>query len=833
MNDPISERQTTTLINVLKLEAKHGFNNSAVMGGGLDAMLRNLGGIAGRVRNLPPMDGRRYAVLSPEERRAWATVAYRTLNPRRARSDRTDTGTAAFESRSEDQRSRMKRERPRPPAKPAVGLDAPVASLRFLHQSARNAFATLGLKTLRDVLWHFPLRMIDYTQQSNIVDLIPGEEATIVGDVDSSETNRFGGSKGSARVRIRDGTGFLSITFFNMPYMASRWQSGDRIVVSGKVSEYQGLPTMENPEYDDVTRGGRNNERGFVHAGALVPVYPLSAGLNQRTVRNGVMQCLDNGLRFIDEPLSDDMLAEHRLMKLSDAIEGMHRPLSERQRWDSMRRLAFDEFLYNQIASIRRRTRWRSSVAAVQIEPDRELVNDFISSLGFELTSDQRESVDTILSDVGSGYPMARLLQGEVGSGKTVVAIAAMLSVSGANGAQSAMMAPTEVLAEQHFMGMLEQLKCQDVLSLHGPVYESRLHRIKSRDRNLRVGLLAGSLTPREKRTMHAMCAEGEVDLVVGTHALLSEGVDFDELGLVVVDEQQRFGTEQRAVLTNRTPRPHMLAMSATPIPRTLHMTMYGEMELSTLRVMPHGRKEITTRWAQAPFEVAESYGTIRSEVRNGRQAFVVCPLIDPSESVSGASAVLEHERLRRDEFPDLSVGLLHGRMNLAEKQAVMGSFRNREIDVLVATPVIEVGVDVPNATVMLIMTAEHFGMSQLHQIRGRVGRGEHPGVCVLVSDADGDVAQARLQAVVDSSDGFELARRDLEIRGPGRNLAEVQSGWSGWRFARFDDLELLSKARSVGEGILDADFDLKRSENRVLRREALRVIGGQVSRFA
>ena len=469
----------------------------------------------------------------------------------------------------------------------------------------------------------------------------------------------------------------------------------------------------------------------------------------------------------------------------------------------------------------------------MQLIPDRGPVDEFVSSLGFELTSDQRESVETILSDIGSGYPMARLLQGEVGSGKTVVAIAAMLSASGANGMQSAMMAPTEVLAEQHFIGMLEQLGCQHALSVHGPVYESSLHRVERRNRNLRVGLLTGSLTPRERRTIHAVCADGEVDLVVGTHALLSEGVDFDNLAMVVVDEQQRFGTEQRAVLTSRSPRPHMLAMSATPIPRTLHMTMYGEMELSTLRAMPHGRKDIETRWAQRPFEVAEAYTTIRSEVSAGRQAFVVCPLIDPSENVGGTSAVEEHERLRRDEFPDLNVGLLHGRMSLAEKQTVMESFREREIDVLVATPVIEVGVDIPNATVMMIMTAEHFGMSQLHQIRGRVGRGEHKSVCFLVSDAETEIAQARLQAVVENLDGFELAQKDLEIRGPGRNLAEVQSGWSGWRFARFDDLELLGKARSVAEQILKEDFDLREPKHRVLRREAVRIIGGAVSRFS
>lgn len=833
MTDPIAERQITTLVNVLKLEAKRGFNNSAVVDGGVDAMLRNLGRISGRIRNLPPMSGRRYAVLSPDERRAWATAAYRGLHGNRSHKSRSGSVVARSEPPAKDRSRRTTKDRSKPVANPLVGLDAPVASLRFLHRSARQAFETLGLQTLRDVLWHFPLRMIDYTKQSNIVDLAVGEDATVVGDVVSADVNRFGGGNGYARVRIRDGTGLLSITWFNMPYMASRWQSGDRIVVSGKVSEYQGRPTMENPEYDDVTRGGRNNERGFVHAGALVPVYPLSAGLNQRTVRNGVMQCLEKGLRFVEEPLSDDVLDEHQLMKLSDAIEVMHRPLSDRQRWGAIRRLAFDEFLYNQIAAIRRRTRWRSSVAAVQLVPDSDLVGEFMSSLGFELTSDQRESVETILSDIGSGYPMARLLQGEVGSGKTVVAIAAMLSASGANGMQSAMMAPTEVLAEQHFIGMLEQLRCQHALSVHGSVYESSLHRAESRDRNLRVGLLTGSLTPREKRTMREMCADGEVDLVVGTHALLSEGVDFEDLALVVVDEQHRFGTEQRAVLTNRTPRPHMLAMSATPIPRTLHMTMYGEMELSTLRVMPHGRTDIATRWVQTSFEVAEAYSTIRREVSTGRQAFVVCPLIDPSENVGGASAVEENERLRRNEFPDLNVGLLHGRMSLGEKQAVMESFREREIDVLVATPVIEVGVDIPNATVMMIMTAEHFGMSQLHQIRGRVGRGEHKGVCFLVSDAETEIAQARLQAVVGNLDGFELAQKDLELRGPGRNLAEVQSGWSGWRFARFDDLELLGKARSVAERILEEDFDLREPKHRVLRCEAVRMIGGAVSRFS
>ncbi|MYA60220.1 MAG: ATP-dependent DNA helicase RecG, partial [Chloroflexi bacterium] len=810
MKDPAVERQTRTLLNVLNLEAKYGFNNSAVVGGGLDGMWPNLDRVSGLVRNLAPMNGRRYASMSQVERRTWSNAAMRRLGG----SDRESASVA-----SKPRQPRLTspevphKNRSQSSVRRALGLETPVDTLSFLHPATKRALDALELRKTRDVLWHFPLRLIDYTKRTSIVDLIPDEEATVEGEVVSSETNRFSGRGGLARVRIRDGTGFLTITWFNMPYMAARWQNGDRIVVSGKVGDFRGRPTMENPEYDDVTRGGKNNQRGFIHAGALVPVYPLSAGLNQRTVRNGVMQCLDNGLRFVEETLSEETRRANDLMSLQDAIEAMHRPMTERQHWRAIRRLAFDEFLYNQIAAIRRRTRWRDSVTAVGLEPDRALVHEFVSSLGFDLTPDQSESVDTIIGDMGSDFPMARLLQGEVGSGKTVVAIAAMLSASGVNGKQSAMMAPTEVLAEQHFLSMLEQLKCREELSGYGPVYESPSYRVESRDRYLRIGLLTGSLGQREKRVVQSMCAEGELDLVVGTHALLQEAVDFDELALVVVDEQQRFGTEQRAVLTSRSPRPHMLAMSATPIPRTLHMTMYGEMELSTLRAMPRGRTPIETRWAQTPFDVTEAYSTIRNEVHQGRQAFVVCPLIEPSENVRGASALVEFDRLSREEFPDLNVGLLHGRMNLAEKQSVMDAFRNEEIDVLVATPVIEVGVDVPNATVMLIMTADHFGLSQLHQIRGRVGRGRHKSTCFLISDTGSEIARARLQAVVENLDGFELARKDLEIRGPGRNLAEVQSGWSGWRFARFDDFETLGRARSTTEDLLTNDFDLKKPE--------------------
>ena len=820
------DKQSRTLVNVLKLEARNGYEDRAVVGG-LDGLLRNLDQVARQVRNLAPMNGRKYESMSQDERRDWAESAMRKLGAEVPAKRSTQERTRPVRRQPQKQTEKAQQSK-RPPS-----LADPVASLSYLHPATKRAFETLGLRTLQDVLWHFPLRLIDYTKRTSIADLVVEEEATVEGDVVGSDVRPFAGRRGLAKVTIRDGTGFLDISWFNMPYMATRWESGDRIVVSGKVGEYRGRPTMENPEYDDVTRGGKTNARGFIHAGALVPVYPLSAGLNQRTVRNGVMNCLDNGLRLVEETLSDDLRREHDLMPLADAIEALHRPMSVPQRVSAVRRMAFDEFLYNQIAAIRRRARWRDTVTTVRLVPDRDLSENFVFGLGFDLTADQRESIETILTDMGSDYPMARLLQGEVGSGKTVVAIAAMLSASGVNGMQSALMAPTEVLAEQHFISVLDQLEAHPALSVYGPVYEASKCRIESRRRNLRIGLLTGSLTQREKRTMHAMCNEGEVDLVVGTHALLQEGVDFEALALVVVDEQQRFGTEQRAVLTNRSPRPHMLAMSATPIPRTLHMTMYGEMELSTLRAMPRGRNPIETKWAQKPLDVSEAYATIRSEVGNGRQAFIVCPLVDRSENVAGASAVVEHERLAREVFPELKLGLLHGRMSLAEKQGVMQSFRDRQLDVLVATPVIEVGVDIPNATVMLIMTADHFGLAQLHQIRGRVGRGTHPGTCILVSDADSEIATARLQAVVENADGFDLANKDLELRGPGRNLAEVQSGWSGWRFARFDDLELLGRARATAENLLANDFDLNQPEHRPLKRQAIRTIGRNISKFS
>ncbi len=820
--DKSANEQAQILLSVLRLEADYGFNNSAVTGGGLDMMWANLHRIAPAVREIAPMRGRRYSMLTIEERRSWVNAARNALSGDDSSSlEPASTRSAQIEPKR----------KPTKQLEDEITLDSPIDALRSIHYRSRESLKNLDIATIRDALWHFPLRHIDYTRRTPISHLAYGAEATVVADVHHSERARFGGRQRAARVRVKDETGIMSITWFNMPYMAERWNIGDRIVVSGKVDEYRGRPTMENPEYDDLVRKGKEVSNAPIHAGAIIPVYPSTEGANQRSVRSAIKQALDKGLPLIDDPVPEAVRNLNSLMPLRTAVEKLHYPRPLEQSHIAKRRLAFDEFLYNQIAALRRRAAWKKSTAAPDISPDFETVDAYLNSLEFDLTNDQSEALRTILDDVGSGEPMARLLQGEVGSGKTVIAIAAMLSVSGKSGGQAALMTPTEVLAEQHFLNALEQLRCQPLFGAIGPIYESGLVRNEAESRKLRVGLLVGSLKQSDKEAVQAMCASGEVDLVIGTHALLQERVDFKNLALAVVDEQQRFGTEQRAILTNRTPRPHLLAMSATPIPRTLHMTLYGELDLAILRELPHGRKDIETRWVRTAFEEADAFSEIRDQVAMGRQAFVVCPLIGPSDHVPGASAIVEFERLSRGELGDLKLGMLHGRMSLAEKQSVMNDFRSGRIDVLVATPVIEVGVDIPNATVMLIMTAEQFGLSQLHQIRGRVGRGEHPGLCVLVSDSDSEAAIERLQSLVDSADGFGLAAKDLSMRGPGRNLEQAQSGWGGWRFAHFDDLKLLRQARSVAEQLLREDPNLQ--HHPLLRQEVIRSVGRAPSAFA
>lgn len=859
------EPQAALLCRILDHEARSGFDNSAVTGGGIDRLelWDKLPRRAQSIRQLPPMNGRRYSSLDSSERSRWALAAKRLLlsdpNAGFAVSSAKGKNAAPAKPSSKRQVRRPATPSPRPEE---TSLETAIESLKFVHRTYPETLRSAGLQTVRDVLWYFPIRHIDYSHQTKIVNLEIGEEATVVGEIVNISRRLFGGRRGTTQARISDGTGYMNVIWFNMPYLATRWNQGDRVVLSGAVGEYGGRATMQNPEYDDLTRGGKESSQQLLHAGTVVPVYSLKEGVNQRSIRAGIWQVIEKTIHLVEDHLPASVIRDNGLLPLAQAIKQMHYPRDVDEYQRAFRRLAFDELLFNQIAALRRKKAWKLSGLGVKITPDRDAVEDFIDSLDFRLTSDQRDSLETILEEIGSGAPMARLLQGEVGSGKTVVAIAAMLAVSGVNAKQAALMAPTEVLAEQHFMNIIRQLDCDETFDTTAPVYESNIVSVRldndskrgvswsasgtrradlwseasdgwGEARKLRVALLTGSLRQRDKSDIQAMCASGEVDIVVGTHALLQENVSFADLALAVVDEQQRFGTEQRAALTKSTPRPHLLAMSATPIPRTLHMTFYGEMDLSTLKALPHGRREIPTRWASTQFEESEAYAEMRNEVADGRQGFVVCPLIDPSEKVPGAAAIDEYDRLSKGYLRGVRVGLLHGRMSLAEKQSVMEKFREKSLDVLVATPVIEVGVDVPNATVMIILTAEQFGLSQLHQIRGRVGRGKYPGKCILVSEAENERSVERIQALVDNNDGFALAEKDLEMRGPGKNLDTTQSGWSGWRFARFTDLKSIERARDSAQSLLESDPNLSRSEHLALRKEVIKAVGAAPAEYA
>ena len=504
---------------------------------------------------------------------------------------------------------------------------------------------------------------------------------------------------------------------------------------------------------------------------------------------------------------------------LARALRGMHFPNDMDEYNAARQRMAFDELFVNQVAVLRRKGEWASRGGGVPIARGKEAALEYVNSLGFELTGDQKKTLKTILEDIATPVPMGRMLQGEVGSGKTVIALAGLLAAA-ADGRVGAFMAPTEVLAEQHFLSATRQLGAtpaegqpENIVKAAGP----------GGGKSTTIALLTGSLRRSIKSHVQTMIADGEIDIVIGTHALLQDAVSIPRLAFVVIDEQHKFGVGQRAALTDRVPRPHLLAMSATPIPRSLALTVYGDLELSTLRQMPGGRKPITTKWARSIQDRRDAYALARREIKAGRQVFIVCPFVEESEQVRGRAATVEYERLRGGELAGIDVGLLHGRMSLGEKQAAMDSFRDGKTQALVATPVIEVGVDVSNATVMLIESADRFGMAQLHQLRGRVGRGANRSHCILLADDPGADGQARLSTVERIADGFDLAEVDLETRGPGEYLGARQSGWPELKVANVGDRDLLALARADAADLLASDPNLASPAHQALAAEVIR----------
>ena len=844
-----------TFRNILELEQANGFNDKAVIGG-MDAFVRIWAGpmadFLGESPTNPALARLGYSPMTPAERqiarqlRGKTNYSSMTLAERSAWAGqwRLLLDTAPLDSLSASTtgnnrpakqpaeprpakatNTRVRKTAPpgdtkTPPGSPTAGLtvDAPVTSLKRVDAKLAARLARLDVATVRDLLYLFPRRHLDYSVKAKIAELSYGQERTVEGEIMEAREVRLGQRRGPVRTEavLSDDTGNIRITWFGQTYLARTLKPGAPIAVSGKVDVFQGRLVFESPEYE-ILRSGQP----AIHTGRLLPVYPLTAGLTGRNLRSLTWQTLEGWLGGIEEYLPPALLTRTKLMPLPEAIRQAHYP-DDLGKWASARRrLAFDELLTLQLSVLARRQRDNQLVEGVTVDAGADLVDGFIASLPFSLTGAQKQCLEEILADLRRGTPpMNRLLQGEVGSGKTVVVLVALLATIAA-GYQGAIMVPTEVLAEQHFQTVTQLLSG---LTHTTQVDNLLTASVESLGRPITVGLLTGSTRARPRRKLTGMAAEGSLDLLIGTQALIQEGVELPRLALAVMDEQHRFGVMQRSALRQKSlENPHTLVMSATPIPRTLTLTLYGDLDISTISELPPGRQEIRTRWP-TPDRREVVYGFIRKEVQAGRQAFIVYPLIDESDAIEAKAATDEHRRLSHEVFPELRLGLLHGRMPAKEKDRVMRQFRDGELDILVTTAVVEVGIDVPNATVMLIEGADRFGLSQLHQFRGRVGRGEHQSYCILMSENASGIAQERLSALQRTQDGFQLAEVDLEMRGPGDFFGTRQSGLPNLRMAQLSDRELLDLARKEANAIIEEDPTL------ALEKHA--ALAGQMARF-
>ncbi|MCB0217018.1 MAG: ATP-dependent DNA helicase RecG, partial [Chloroflexi bacterium] len=715
-------------------------------------------------------------------------------------------------------------------AKPLRGeddpeLERPVVALRGIGDKAAERLARIGITRIRDLLWHVPARYRDFSRILRIAELEEGDEATVIARVWQVSGRSLGGKRHRLSVTLNDGSGSLQLSFFNQPYLAARLTPGTEVLCSGRVEIRAGRPSMTAPEWEGL-------DRSPVQTARLLPIYPLTEGIKQAWLRRQILHAVERWSDAVGEPLSAELRRTEALLSRPEALRGLHAPRDADHLAEAQRRLAFDELLLLQLWSRRRRMA-RDARSGVDLSAGRQALADFVAALPFPLTEaepgnaavpeagGQREALDEIARDLARARPMSRLLQGDVGCGKTAVAGAAIAMCIGA-GHQAALMAPTEILAEQHFQSLGRMFEALGFERFDPALAEAPS--ALDAPRPPRLARLVGSMSRRAKDATAAALAAGRIDLVVGTHAVIQERVAFAALGLAVVDEQHRFGVMQRAELhfkglAGAEVEPHQLVMTATPIPRTLALAISADLDQTIIRAMPPGRKPVRTLWLK-PEERGRAEAFIRKRVEAGHQAFVVYPLVEASDSVDAPAAVDAHARLAAEVFPDLEVGLLHGRMRPAEKEAIMRRFQAGGIQVLVATSVIEVGVDVPNASVMLIEGAERFGLAQLHQFRGRVGRGEAQSVCLLLSGTRGRRASARLEKLAESNDGLELAELDLEQRGPGDFFGVQQSGLvDRFRFARLAPSRAMSQARRAAERILNDDPGLRSPELAPLAR--------------
>ena len=677
------------------------------------------------------------------------------------------------------------------------GLGAPLTVLNGIGPKNAQILTSLGLNTLDDLLYYFPRRYDDYSQLKPINRLKFGEEVTVIGMIQSIANRSVRGGQASLiEAVLSDGTSYLRLTWFNQPWLTQKLHEGTQIVVSGKIDMYLGRLVMASPDWELL-------EQEHLHTNRIVPVYSLTAHITQRWLRKIMYQTVTFWASRVPDYLPATIRESAGLVDLQTAIIQAHFPDSQDRLKAALSRLAFDEIFFLQLGVLRQKRSWQSVPAAIFDTPQ-DWLDQQVALLPYELTNAQQRVLQELKSDLVSGRPMNRLLQGDVGSGKTIVAALAIAMVT-RHGSQTALLAPTSILADQHYRSLTRILSFSED-EQPAPLQPSQIR------------LLIGDTPESEKEEIRTGLADGTIKLVIGTHALLESPVTFQQLHLTVIDEQHRFGVAQRALLRAKGKNPHLLVMTATPIPRSLALTVYGDLDLSVMDEMPVGRLPIETHVVH-PLERERAYQVIRSQVSEGHQAFIIYPLVEKGEREEGKAAVEEHARLKSEIFPKLKLGLLHGRMKPEEKDNGMNLFRNGEYHILVATSVVEVGLDVPNATVMLIEGANHFGLAQLHQFRGRVGRGSDQSYCLLIPETEDAVENERLQAMEESNDGFVLAERDLAQRGPGDFLGTRQSGYAELRMANLMDVFTIEKARQQAQDLFERDPDLVVPENEALSR--------------
>jgi ATP-dependent DNA helicase RecG len=656
-----------------------------------------------------------------------------------------------------------------------------------------KAFANLGVTTIEELLYFFPRRYEDRSRLIPIFQLQPGECQTVTGKILAQGSRRsWYTKKHVSEVVIDDGSGRMTGVWFNQPYLENYFKAGTRMVLYGRVEKYQTRLQMVSPEYEVITSDDEN-----LNMGRIVPIYPLTRGITQRYLRKVIRSSLDHFHEDLRDILPVWLRNKHRLYNIRHSLENIHFPESWETQEAAHRRISFEEFFLFQISVMKRRISIMAK-SGVAHQIDLDLVNRFKAGFPFALTKAQERVILEIAQDMQEKTPMLRLLQGDVGSGKTLVALFGCVAAAD-NGYQAALMAPTEILARQHATNIRRMLD-------------------QGYFKNLRTALLISGLKKKEKDILYEQTARGQVDILIGTHALLSEDVSFKKLSLVIIDEQHKFGVKQRALLSTKGGNPDVLIMTATPIPRTLTLTLYGDLDISILDELPEGRGRVLTRRFRGEQE-EEVYHLVRQAVQAGRQAYVIYPIIEESEKLDLKAAEAMSRQFQKKTFSDFRVGLLHGQMPKEEADTIMKAFQSGNIDILVATTVLEVGIDVPNASVMVIEHAERFGLAQLHQLRGRIGRGKADGQCLLIADPVTEEAKARLGIICSTVNGFKIAEEDLMIRGPGHFFGRHQHGLNELRYANPAlEVDILQMARQEAEELLHRDRDLKEDSNRILK---------------